>query len=466
MASTTNTIIKAVRLAGTGDFAQRVPDPSVQGITATMKALFSPTDRRLMNEFMDILINKVAFTIVHKKRWDNPLAVFTGRQMSYGAHIEEVALRWLKAHSYKDDWGDRAEDVMNLLKIQRPDGRVAYHTINRNDQYLITVNEEELEEAFTSESGLAELLSAIMDVPYNSDQYDTYKIMMELMAMYEKVWGFYKYHLDAIPEDEASGKTFLTAVRELTGLLQFPRTTFNAQTITDIPVFAKPSELVLFVTPRIDAVLDVNVLAYTFNLELADIKLRKIVVDEFPIPDAVALLTTEDFFVVHDKLYTNTSFYNPNTLSTNYYLTHRSLNSVSPFVPAILFTLGEGTPELNTVTLTTSGMTLKAAEETIVPGGEVQLTVALQGALDPDDPAFNVAPNAATFEITATDGENAVELDALTFIDEHSVLHTSPYLEVGTVITVNATSAYVNPTGETTEYTASAEITVAEPTRS
>lgn len=461
MAETTNTIIKAVRLAGTGDFAQRLPDPTIQGIQATMKALFNPTDRRLLNEFCDILLNKVAFSIVRSKRWNNPFAIYTGREMRYGSHIEEIAFKWIKAHSYRYDWGDRYDDIVNLLKIQRPDGKIALHTINRNDQYLISVNEEELEEAFNSEYGLNEFIAGVMDIPYNSDQYDTYRTMMELLAMYENAWGFYKYHLDAIPADEATGKAFLTAVRTLTGMLRYPRTQFNAQIVDDIPVFANPEELVLFVTPAVDASLDVNVLAYTFNLELADIKLRKIVVDEFPIPDAVALLTTKDFFVVHDKLYTTTSFYNPNTLTTNYYLTHRSLNSVSPFVPAILFTLGQGTPELSTVTMATTGMTLTAAAETVEQGGEVKLTAALTGTLTPNDPAFGVEPNTATYEITAKDGKDApVELSAFTFVDEHSVLHCGDDVPVGTVLTVTATSAYVNPTGATPTYTDSVNVTV------
>ena len=91
------------------------------------------------------------------------------------------------------------------------------------------------------------------------------------------------------------------------------------------------------ITPRTLAGLNVQTLANVFNLELAEIKYRTVVVDEFPIPDCDAILTTRDFFVCHDTLYQTDSFYNPDTLSNTYWLHHWGVYSVSPFVPAICF---------------------------------------------------------------------------------------------------------------------------------
>lgn len=449
MATNNSTIMQAVWLNGGNDFQQRISDPSIHGIDATMRDLFAPMNRQYLNQFMDILINKVAFTIVRGKRWENPLAVFEKRRIDYGSTIEEVALKWIKAHSYRDDWGDREDDITNLLKINRPDGSVAYHSINRRDTYPISINEMELQEAFSSENGLNELVARIMELPANSDAYDTYRIMLQLLKMYEDNWGFFKVNLTAAPTDEATGKEFLRKARAIAGKLAFPSSLYNALTVQDIPTFAQPSELVLLTTPEVNATLDVDTLASVFNLDKAELAYRTIMVDEFPIPGAVALLTTEDFFVVHDKVYTTTSFFNPQTLTTNYYLHHISVNSVSPFVPAVLFTT-DAASTVPVVTQAVTALTLAAEgeAETVRAGGTLQLIPNLVGTLtgQPQD-NLTVAPDAVAYTISATFSGVPVELSPWTYVDRFNVLHVQDDIANDAVLTVVAKSAYSNPSG-------------------
>lgn len=454
MSALNSTIMEAAWLEASNDFQQRITRPTVATLSQTVQDLFNPMNRNYLNQFMDILINKVAFTIVRGKRWNNPLAVFEKRRIDYGSTIEEVALKWIKAHSYRDDWGDRADDITNLLKINRPDGSVAYHSINRRDTYPISINEVELQDAFNSETGLNELVARIMELPANSDAYDTYRIMLQLLKMYEDNWGFFKVNLTAVPSDEATGKEFLTKVRGIAGRLAFPSSLFNALTVEDIPTFAQPSELVLLTTPDVQAVLDVETLASVFQLDKAELKYRTILVDEFPIPGAVALLTTEDFFVVHDKVYTTTSFFNPQTLTTNYYLHHISVNSVSPFVPAVLFTTATGTL-VPTVTQSVSAITLAAKNSatTIDAGGTLELIPGITGTLS-GTPQGNLAvsPNALIYAITADDGGSPaapVELTPWTYIDRFNVLHAAEDLASGTVLTITGSTTYTNPSGAT-----------------
>jgi hypothetical protein len=287
--------------------------------------------------------------------------------------------------------------------------------------------------------------------------------MLELLAMYEEKWGFFKHQLSAAPTDEATSKAFLQAIRTYAGKLKFPSTLYNAGIITDIPVFADMSELVLLITPEALAAIDVQALAAAFNRTDAEIQMRTVIVDEFPIPDAVAILTTENFFVCKDTEYTTASFYNPQTLSTNYYLHHWEILSVSPFVPAILFTTDSGTV-IPTVTQTVSGLSLSASSQTIKPGShDVKLTAVITGtSSDPDVP---VVPDAATYEITAATGDDTpvpINLNSRTYVDRFGYLHLQKSnMADGTVITVTATSTYVNPSGATpADLTDSVDITV------
>lgn len=468
MAENNGTIMAAAWLAGSTDFQQRIPNPSVNGIAATTKALFEPKNRPWLNEFMNLLINRIAYTYVHNKTFENPFSIFKRQQLEYGTTVAEAALKFIQAHSYKDDWGDRAEDVENLLKVHRPDGSVAYHTVNREDTYPISINTMELRGAFNDEYGLNNLVSAIMQLPYNSDNYDEYRIFLELIAFYEREHGFYKHQLTAAPTDEATGKEFLRAVRSYAGRLRFPTALYNAQTVTDIPVWVNPDEqdqLILILTPETQATLDVDTLASVFNVELAEIKYRTLIVDALPVPDAVAILTTSDFFVCADYAYETTSFFNPQTLTENYYLHHIGMYSVSPFVPAILFTTQEGTV-VPTITEAATAITVTPSAETVEQGGAVELAINLVGTLTAapagaDKGALKVEPDAATFALTAVDGDDAaVDLDAFTFVDRFGTLHVSAKEAAGTVITVAVTAAYNNPSGATPSLTDSATVTV------
>lgn len=455
MAATNQTIIESVYLAGTNDYQQRVPDPTQSSISETMEFLFDPMNKMYLNQFIDVLINRIAMTYVRSKRWDNPLAVFKGQKINYGSTIQEIAPKWIAAHSYDD-----ADET--LLKLARPEAEAWYHSQNRRDRYDISINHAELRTAFTEEYGLNNFIAAIMEVPMSSDNYDEYRIMVQLIAEYEHRWGFFKHHLDAVPTDEETGKDFLTATKTYVGKLAFPSTVYNSNAIDDIPVFAKESELILLVTPETSASVDVNTLAMLFNLDKAENRVTKVIIDEFPIPNAVALLTTVDFFVCNDTLYETDSFYNPKNLATTYFLHHWGIYSVSPFVPSILFTTDAGTA-VNTITQTVTGMTLTADSNTVDAGDDVQLTAKLTGSIVPTSTAIKVAPDAAIFEVTGASGgddSEPVNLHYLTRVDNYGVLHVSKEEASGTVLTVTAMATYINPSGATTDYTATVDVTV------
>lgn len=556
MATLNSTILDKIWLSGTNDYQQRVPLTTQNSVAATVEALFDPMNNAYYNQFVDALVNRIGMTYVHQQSFKNPLSIFKKSKMLYGSTEQEIAVKWIKGHSYIDD----AEDV---FKMYRPDAGVWYHTQNREDFYPITIVKPELYRAFTADDGIARFVSQIMQAPINADEYDEYRIMMQLIAFYESNFGFYKHSLTAAPTTETYGKEFLTALRTYSRLLKFPSARYNAGAINDLPVFAKPEELVLLITPDYRAAVEVETLASVFQLDMANIQYRIIDVDEFPIPNAVALLTTEDFFRCRDTLYETTSIYNPKTLGNNMFLHHWGIYSVSPFVPAILFTTGAGT-SIPTITESVSGVTMTAASATAKPGSKVQISVDLQGSLSHstsgDYSRFSVAPDSVVFNtgvkrsqdgqagvytftvggtvasgnkimidgveitldgtsgasknaaanamrtalandtaytvsgsnanivmteksgyyghgcpaysITSTAGTltvatttegiatTAVVNSPQTRVDANGILHVADNLVAGDVITVEGTTSYVNPSGSTTEYSASVQVTV------
>lgn len=446
MAVDNNTILGKALLQGTNDFAQRIPDPSQAGIKATMDALFDPLNNQLYNQFVDILVNRIGFTLVRQQAFKNPLAVFKGQKLYYGSTAQELMVGWIKAHSYQDD-------AETLLKLHRPEIVAAYHSINRQDQYPISINRVELRQAFAEEYGLNNLVAGVMQAPVNSDEYDEYKCMLQLIGEYDHRWGFFKHQLSAAPTTQSTAEEFLAAARTYVGKFAFPSSRYSAAGVPNIPVFAKPEECVLFVTPEVAANVSVHALASMFHTELADVNVRMITVDEFPIPEAVALLTTQDFYQCYDQEYSTGSFYNPQTMSTNYFLNHISALSVSPFVPAVLFTTSAGTTT-PTITMTPATLTVTAASATAEAGSTVQLTPVLAGSVTANDIDVTVQPVSAVSWAVAVSAANT-EKTSRTWVDRNNVLHIQGDLEANDTVTVTGVSTYLNPSGATSAIAAS-----------
>lgn len=454
MATDNVTILDKIWANGTNDFQQRIPKPTQQTLESTMEALFDPMNRNLYNQFVDALVMRIGDTYVHQQSFKNPLAVFKGSKMMYGSTLQEIATKWVKAHAYRDD-------VEDVFKMHRPESAVWYHSQNRRDQYEVTVNQLELRTAFTQPNGLNNYVASIMQTPINSDEYDEYRIMLQLFAMYEQNFGFFKHKLSGAPTDEATGKEFLKAVKTYAGKLQFPTTVYNGVRLEDLPVFVKPQELVLFVTPEINASIDVDTLAVLFHLEPAQLQVRKVIVDQFPFADdsCVALLTTEDFFQCRDTVYQTDSIYNPKALGTNYFLSHFGIYSVSPFVPAIMFTTSDGTG-VTTITQTVTGIDITVDPSEVEAGSTAQITAKLKGTLSDETTPLVLAPDSATYELAITGSDGTGKNSTKTYVDEYAVLHTAKTLKSGDTIKITGTATYTNPSGATTEQTGTATVTI------
>jgi hypothetical protein len=445
------TILANAFLEASTDYQQRVPDVTQHGIAQVSEFLFKPMNKKYLNEFLSIFVNRIAGEVVHQREFRNPIKR-KREDILFGTTIQEIGLDFIKAHAFKDDWGHRVDDITNLLKVYRPDGQVAYHSVNRYDQYPISINRMELRAAFTGDYGLNQLASAIMQVPYNSAEYDEYGIYKQLIAEHEYRHGFYK-HQCAYPVDESTGKVFLRALRAYADKITVPTRLYNANDAS-IPVWVNRDELpsmVLYIEADAKASLDVDTLSSVFQLDKAEIKYRIQFIDSIPIPGAFALLTTDDFWMCADYDVSNDSFYNPQTKTETWYYTVVGMYSTSPFVPAILFTTEAGTVNA-TVEQAVTGLTITPATANVVPGGQIALVTNLTGTLTADPatflvpPTLEVAPDACLYDLSASitsAGETSdVQLGIDTYVDRFGILHVGTTVPVGAVITVTATSTY------------------------
>lgn len=466
MAIDNATILDKVRLKNTDDYQQRVPSATQTGVANTARYLFDPMNRQYLNDCVWSMINRIGLTVMAQNApFVNPFTVFKKENLYWGSTVQEIAVKWIKAHGYKDD----AEE---LLKMHRPEASVWFYEMNRRDQYPISWTEDELRQAFVDDFGLNRFVAQIMETPRNSDNYDEMNIMLALIRHYEQNLGFYKIHLDAVPSDETSAKTLLKALRSTAGRMQFPSTQYNALNVTDIPAYANPQQMVLLIEPEYLASLDVDALSAVFQLDKADVPYRIIQVPDLGIPGAVALLVSTDWYQVRDTMYGTTQFFNPQTLSNTMYLNHWGIYGVSPFTPCALFTTDAGT-SIKVVTQTVTGFTLTPEAGDVKAGDVVQLTPKLTATVEPTGTAIQVAPDAAMYEVAANHAASgdaasgddahgaAFDLNVNTFVDDQARLHVQrDGLTAGDIITVTGTATYVNPNGETVPRKATCTFTV------
>jgi hypothetical protein len=429
-------ILDAIRNEGTSQYQQRIPNATKAGVQATMKAM--NTYNGHYNEFLDALINRIGSVVVRNLSWTNPFSEFKQGMLEYGDTIEEVQVGLLKAFNYKEDHEQMEKDIWG---VSRPDVQSNFHTVNRQDTYKITINEAELRRAFLSPTGLYDFITKLMQAPTTSDQWDEFLLMTSLFAEYESNGGFWHVNVPDVrnlTSDSADAKQALRKMRAMADTLLFPSSRYNA---AHMPTFAKREDLVIFVSPEYAAAVDVEALAGAFNMDKTSMhgRILPIPQEQIGITNAQAIMTTKDYFVVADQLLENRSIANPMGMYSNYFLHHWQIQSVSRFVPAVMFWTGaddeviEISPVVDTVAapLVYNRATPKVAVTTLERGQMYDVDAVV--ATDPTG-GINTA-----VVYTVTGGESA-----RTYVTQDRVLHIGGD-ETSDGVGLTATSVWIDP---------------------
>lgn len=457
MAVLNSDILSRAWLSGSNMFQQRIPNPAINSYANVVSNLFAPMNNDLFNEFCGLL-NGLNATYVDIKRWQHGLRVLKKPAAEWGNTERHVAVKFLQAHAGK--WDDET-----LLKVEKPEFVEWFYSVGEPRRYEFSWSRQEIARAFAANGyGYDELLSATITQMLNSAEYDEMQIMLQMFAEADKRVdnGLYRYNLSAAPTDKATAEELMIGVRATASKMEIaPTMNYNH---IPVPVVEDASTLVFWCTPEVDAVVDISLLATVFNLDKADIKYRKIVIPEFPIPNVYAALTSEDFIYYRDFMTgLEPPFFNPGNRTLKYYYWANGMIGFNPAANCVLFTTDTGT-SLPTITVAPTGMSFVEDKVNATAGGEVQLALQLEGTVTGTNPdgLIAVEPDAAIFNVsTKVEG---LALNSRTYVDSYGVLHVQKSdVKAGDTLTVTAKSAYINPSGSTTTYTATATVTIVAP---
>lgn len=330
-------IMNTIRANNSSMYQDRVPVLTKTNLENVGNAILSY--EAISNEFLSSLVNKVAFTQVANRRYQNPLSILKKGGKPYGTDIEEVFTNPVSAVTFN---GSATDD---MLKVTKPDVKTIYHRMNRQDKYPVSISTPMLQKAFKSFGELEKFINSIISAMYSGDEMDEYLLMRNLVAD-----GITKGKVKSLEisytGDETSCKDLIKLLKTLSANFGFQSGEYNgynelnkagitAKTITPCVTWTPKENQVLLIRSDVDANTDVEVLAKAFNMDKTDFIKRKIVVDSFGDADTLCYLCDEASFQVYDDLYTVRSFDNGSNLTTNYWLHHWQTMSLSLFANGV-----------------------------------------------------------------------------------------------------------------------------------
>lgn len=353
----------------------------------------------IKNRFITQLVNVIAFAKVRHMYFSNPLAFAKRGEIPYGYTIEDIWVDLAKARSFGDD-----SDPYAMLKTEKPDIKAVFISRNREDFFKQTISDEQLRAAFMSAEGVTRLVDTVVDGMYTSN--DVTEFAYELALFTESLDnGFIRLVKVDDVVDEASAKSFLTQARIISNRFLFPSRQYNLMGVMNTS--SRENQRV-FITPKADAVISVEALAYAFHLDKAEMLGRITLIDEIPNhPEILAIIADDEFLNVYDNLFRAENFFDPEKLHWNYWLHVWQTLYLSPFHNAVALTSGE-VPTVNTVEFTapsgdtyTAGQTLQftasvTGDNLPSGGGKVRYTISGQTATSThitDDGLLVTSPN-------------------------------------------------------------------------
>ena len=427
---------QAIAKAVLGDNPEVFANPPVIADTSeSVKALgdYIFTYSARQNAFLNALVNRIGYVLITSKLYDNPLRQFKKGILEFGEKIEEIFVDLAKPFQF-----DPEKAETDIFKREIPDVKAAYHTLNFQKFYKVTISNDELRQAFLSWQGIDNLIARIVDTLYTSLNYDEYLVTKYMIAINALNGHMATTTIAAL--DKANADDFSIEARSVSNLLVEMSTKYN---YAGVHTYTNKDDQYLFLTARGSAVIDVGSLAVAFNMDKAEFMGHTVVINSFSDIDSArlallfasdpnyrpltddevaqldkigAVLVDRDWFMIFDHYINMTEQYNGEGLYWNYWLHAWRTFSVSPFANAVVFTME--TPVVNRVTVS-------PATATATKGQQVQL---------------NAVVDASGFANKAVTWSSSSDLTTVS----PSGLVTIGGTETASTVTITATSVFDN----------------------
>lgn len=343
-------IINTIRANASAEYQSLVPTvQTAHDIPAVGQVLVGYP--ALANQFLSALVNRIAAVRIKSAIFNNAYSMLKKGYLEFGETVVEYFVQIAKAREFSAEKAEQRE-----LKRSLPDVRAAMHVMNYKVQYPVTIQDQDLRQAFTSESGVQDLIARIVDSVYTAAEYDEFLLFKYLLIKAISHGKMYPVAFDSTDMKEGAVK-----FRGTSNALTFIGTKYND---AGVHTATPKGDQVIFMDSDFNAKFDVDVLSAAFNMEKADFMGRLLLIDDFTtfdnerfdeiransdmieevtdaelalMADVKAVLVDTEWFQVYDNNVMFTEKYVASGMYWNYFYNVWKTVSTSPFSNAIVF---------------------------------------------------------------------------------------------------------------------------------
>lgn len=452
--ASTMDILNVIRQNASYEYQQNVPEVTKASDIPRVGEVIYGTPA-FANQFINALVNRIAIVRMQSATFNNPYGVLKKGYIEFGETVEDIFVTIAKGVDFDPEKGKSRE-----FKRTFPDVRSAFHTMNWRVMYPVTIQDEDLKQAFLSLEGVQNLIAKIVGAVYTGAEYDEFLLFKYLMI---KAISHGKMKPESIG-DGTDLKESAVAFRGISNLLPFISSDYSEAGVkTNTP----KNRQIIFMDAKFNAQFDVNVLASAFNMDKADFMGRLFLIDNWTsfdnerfdvirensdgieevtagelalLANVKAVIVDENWFQIYDNNNKFTEKYVASGMYWNYFYHTWKTVSSSPFANAVVFVTDAASVALPK-TLTCEIITKDVSEEAIV------------FAISADTDGASLAPNSVHFiqtEALTTAGIAVQKYGAIIIPASQSATEITIEAEVnGTVYTGTTTITSASEVGTT-----------------
>lgn len=419
-------ILNAIRNGASVNYREYVPAVIASTDVRKVGAIIMQNPE-LQNEFLHSLVNRIGAVMMTTKMYENPWAFAKQGVLEFGETMEEIFVNLAEPFKY-----DPAVAESEIFKRETPDVRSAFHILNFQDFYKVTVTQQQLKLAFLSNDGVQDLVTAIVNSMYSAANYDEFLVMKYMVA--RAILDGTMTGVVVDPVSKENSDNIVIKVKNTSNQMTFMCPDYNPAGVRN---FSPKEDQYLISSADFDATMNVATLAQAFNMDKAEFDGHHVMVDSFgkldnerleklfgtdswyaeigasdlaKLAQVPAVLVDKAWFMVWDNLAEYSDQYNGQGLYWNYWYHVWKTFSVSPFANCAVFVTAPQTVTSVTVTPATAtlpkGASLDLAAKVVTANfanQAVKWTVTGEGNKVTSGGRVTLAANATgTVTVTAT----------------------------------------------------------------
>lgn len=308
----------------------------------------------VMNEFINSVVNLVAFPIFQSHMWNNRLSALKKGNKPYGFDIEDIYTNPTNPTKYN------ANDFSRIMKGTSQDTISAFYRENRHDVFQKTITKDMLRGAFRDVVAFNEFIDTLVTSIYAGNEIEEYNLTKRAL---NECYDASMFKTKAIDISTTAGiQSAVEDVKNAYEHFQFPSTAYNNYAVysgtgKEAKVWSNPDDIVVIATIDTINAMKVQYLAGVFNLSEVEFRNRLILVDNFDwdeyetdadgvtgnliahhTSDIQMVVCDAGLFQIYDTIEVSTEFFNAGNLATNYFLHVWQTYGMRPWANALVFT--------------------------------------------------------------------------------------------------------------------------------